>query len=237
MEPWYEALRDKFSMPTTEGRRIYNSLGYLLDGVYDRRDPDEFLQDGIVYGQEAYVPDTPTEQTTMAEFSRQVNQRKNQWFASYQRVSNSSRRGLRNRDTSRTRRPLRDTEANNSNRRQDRRDYRQPDEKLERRGYANPRDRDDRRRDDRRNRDVRANREDRRDRRDRPDQPSWNRRIEPTRRDRRDDQDIARPYRDDREETRKARAYRTEATDESYSSVMIPTPTLITNRRIFTTGT
>lgn len=39
-------------MPVTEAREIYNKLQYTLFNVYKREDPDEFLQKGMVYGQE-----------------------------------------------------------------------------------------------------------------------------------------------------------------------------------------
>lgn len=40
-------------MPVNVARDHYNKLGYTLYDVYDKRDPDEYLQKIVVYGQEA----------------------------------------------------------------------------------------------------------------------------------------------------------------------------------------
>lgn len=119
MDGWYDALRERFSMPVTEARNLYNSLEYTLYDVYEKCDPDEFLQKVVVYGQEAREATTeqaqaqaaynklsailqvtltpPTDTTTITEFARQVNARKSQWFACYKRgkVSSTTRSGRR----------------------------------------------------------------------------------------------------------------------------------------------
>ncbi|KAJ5702902.1 hypothetical protein N7488_010450 [Penicillium malachiteum] len=53
IDRWYVALRERFRMPITEARRMYNSLEYSLYDVYRRRGPELFLQEVVVYGQEA----------------------------------------------------------------------------------------------------------------------------------------------------------------------------------------
>ncbi|KAJ5168753.1 uncharacterized protein N7482_004347 [Penicillium canariense] len=60
MDAWYDALREPFSMSVTEARHLYNKLEYTLFDVYDKQDPDEFLQKAVVYGQE--VREATTEQ-------------------------------------------------------------------------------------------------------------------------------------------------------------------------------
>ncbi|KAJ5702722.1 hypothetical protein N7488_010270 [Penicillium malachiteum] len=94
MDRWYVALRERFRMPITEARRMYDSLEYSLYDVYRRRDPEFFLQEVVVYGQEAREATTeqaqvhaaynklspslqmtlapPDENTTISEFSRQL---------------------------------------------------------------------------------------------------------------------------------------------------------------------
>lgn len=128
-------------MSVTEARQLYNSLRYDLYDVYARRDPADFLQKVIVYGQEAHEATTPeaqaqaafnkmtpvlqitltppTASTTITEFTRQVNVRKSQWFAQY--VSREPRRrkrqsGNRVRFAPRSisRPPLRETDTNRS---------------------------------------------------------------------------------------------------------------------------
>ncbi|CEO60544.1 hypothetical protein PMG11_05167 [Penicillium brasilianum] len=103
MEAWYDALRERFSMPVTEARGVYNKLACTLYDVYDRKDPDEFLQKIVVYSQEACEATTEQAQAQAAYnkpcalstahvsasdkpddyhgIRQQVNARKSQWFS------------------------------------------------------------------------------------------------------------------------------------------------------------
>lgn len=66
MDVWYDALRERFAMPVTEARNIYNKLQYTLYNVYERDDPDDFLQKIVVYGQEAREATTEQAQAQAA---------------------------------------------------------------------------------------------------------------------------------------------------------------------------
>ncbi|KAJ5710919.1 hypothetical protein N7488_005075 [Penicillium malachiteum] len=91
--------------PTIDRWRMYDSLEYSLYDVYRRRDPELFLQEVVVYGQEAREATTeqaqvhaaynklspslqmtlapPDQNNTISGFSRQLRVRKSQWFVNY----------------------------------------------------------------------------------------------------------------------------------------------------------
>ena len=158
--------------------------------VYDRRDPEQFLQQVVIYGQECESATTeraqaqaaynklsavlqmtitpPSRDTTISEFSRLLTERKSQWFARY--VRDPKRRGRQS-----GRRDDDDTDTMPSRGRdkrdkRDKQDRKSGDHKADRKDRKH---RKDRSQDPARENDRKKDRSDRRDRRsDRDDRES-----------------------------------------------------------------